>query len=49
MRRGDGAEWEWDLVVTALEVTGIFPIREYSRRWQATIAEYVAGKPIYEL
>ena len=27
--RGDGREWEWDLVDTTLEVTGIWPIREY--------------------
>ena len=32
-----------------MEVTGIWPIRGYVRRWQATIAEYVAGIPIYEL
>ena len=33
----------------ALETTGIWPIIEYVRRQQATIAEYVAGRPIYEL
>ena len=32
-----------------LEVTGIWPIREYARRRQTTIVEYVAGRPIYKL
>ena len=47
--KGDGWQWELDSVDTALEVTGIWPIRGYFRRWKATIAEYVAGIPIYEL
>ena len=33
----------------ALEVTGIWPIREYVRRWKAKIVEYVAWKPKYEI
>ena len=27
----------------------IWSIREYVRRWQAIVVEYVAGKPIYEI
>ena len=46
---GEGREWEWDLVDAALELTGIYLMREYLRRQQAKIAEYVAGRPIYEL
>ena len=46
MRRGNGGEWKWALAKTALEVTGIWTIREYMRRRQATIAEYDTGRPI---
>ena len=42
-------KWEWPPVSTALEVTGLWPMREYVRRWQAKIAEYIAGHPIFEL
>ena len=46
---GAGREWEWALVEEALEETRIWPMREYVRRRQATIEEYVAYQPIYNL
>ena len=36
----DIREWEWDTVDAALEVAGIWPIREYVSIWQAKIAKY---------
>ena len=45
-RKGDGMEWEWALVDAALETTGFWPMREYVRRWQADIAEYIEERPI---
>ena len=48
-RRGDGGEWKWASVEMTLEVTGILPIWEYLWRRQAKIAEYVTGRPIYEM
>ena len=44
-----GGEWEYPPVVVALEAAGLHPIMEYIRRQQATIAEKVACRPIYEL
>ena len=44
--RGDGGEWEWVSVDVAMEVTGIWTIKEYMSRLQATIVECVAGIPI---
>ena len=44
--KGDGGEREWDSVDVALETPGIWPIREYMRRRQATIEEYASGKSI---
>ena len=32
-----------------METAGIHHIREYIRRWKATIAKRVACRPIYEL
>ena len=32
VRKRDGGEWEWTLVVTALEILGIWLITEYVRR-----------------
>ena len=46
---GEGREWEWALVDAALDTMGLWPIREYMRRRQATITAYLAGRPIYEL
>ena len=46
---GAGGEWEYPLVVAALEAAVIHPIMEYIRRRQAAIAEKVACRPIYEL
>ena len=45
-RKGDGGEWEYNSVDTVLETMGIWPIREYTRKRQATISEYVSGIPI---
>ena len=48
---GTGREWEYPLVVAAMvmEAAVLHPIMEYIRRRQATIAEKVACRPIYEL
>ena len=46
---GAGGEWEYPSVVEAMESVGIHPIRVYIRRRQATIAERVACRPIYEM
>ena len=46
VRKGYWGEWGCSLVDVALETTGIWPIREYVRRRQATIAEYISGRPI---
>ena len=48
-RKGHKGKWECASVEAALETTGILSIREYMRRWQAIIAEYVSGRTIYEL
>ena len=37
-RKGNRGEWEWSSVDAALEVTGIWTIREYVRRQQAKIS-----------
>ena len=47
--KGGGGELGWALMDAALDVTVIWSIREYVRRRQEKIAEYVAGRPIYEL
>ena len=44
--RDDDGEWEWHLVNMALEVTGIWPIREYVQRRHEKIAEYNIGRPM---
>ena len=48
-RRGASGEWEWVLVEAALEAAGLWPTRESMWRRQATIVEYIADRPIYEL
>ena len=48
-QRGAGGEWEWVPVEAALEEAGLWPTRESMRRRQATIVEYIADRPIYEL
>ena len=45
-RVADG-EWEYPLVVAALEATGLHPIPDYIQRWKSTIVEQVACQPIY--
>ena len=47
--RGAVGEWEYPPVMAALESAGPHPIMEYNRKRQATIAENVACRPIYEL
>ena len=32
-----------------MEVSGMYPIKEYVQRRQATIAAHIANRPIYEL
>ena len=46
---GAGGEWEYPLVVEAMEAAGIHPIGAYIRRRHATISERVACRHIYEL
>ena len=48
-KKGDGGKWEWDLVDTELENTEIFMIKEYRRRRQNKIVEYIAWRPIYKI
>ena len=48
-KRGAGGEWEYPLVVESMDTVGIHPISVYIMRLQATIAEMVACRPIYEL
>ena len=44
-RKGDGGEWKWASVDMALEVIRFWLIREFMKRLQSKIAEYVAGRP----
>ena len=44
-----GREWECPPAAEALDTTGIYPIKEYIQRRQATIAAHVAFSTIYEL
>ena len=37
------------MVAKALEVTGLWPMKEYIRKSQDTVAEYITNHPIYEL
>ena len=48
-KRGAGVEWECPSVVEATEAEGIHLIGVYISRRQATIAERVSCRPIYEL
>ena len=44
--KGDAGEWERASVDAALDVTGIWLIREYVGRHQETVAGYVSRRPI---
>ena len=44
--KGCRGGWGWALVDAALGVKGCWPIREYMSKRQATIVEYIAGRPI---
>ena len=46
---GAGGGWEYPRVVAVMDAAVLHPIREYIRRRQATIAEKVAFRTIYEL
>ena len=48
-KRRAGGEWEYPPVVEEMETAGIHPFGVYIRRRQATIAERVTCRPIYEL
>ena len=41
--------WEWSLSANELEAAGMWPTKEYIRRWQANILEYITNHSIYEL
>ena len=45
---GDGG-WELSPLEEALELSGIWPIKEYIQRRQATIAAHISNQTIYEL
>ena len=40
---------EWPPVEDTLDITGVWPIKEYIKRRQATITAHIACQPIYEL
>ena len=44
-----GVEWQWPPVADALEISSLWPIKEYIQRQQATITEHISYRPIYEL
>ena len=44
-----GEEWHYPPIEEALEEAGLWPMREYIRRRQATIADFIATRPIFEL
>ena len=48
-KRGAGGEWEYHLIVEAMEDAGLHPIGVFIRRRHETILERVACRPIYEL
>ena len=48
-RWGDINKWEWPPFATAMEETGLWKMWNYVRRRQATILEYITGRPIFEL
>ena len=41
--------WEWPPVEESLEAAGVWPMREYTRRHQATIEDYIAKRLIYDM
>ena len=47
--RVHGGEWGWASADPDLEVIGICPMRYYVQRQKETIAEYIAGRPIYKI
>ena len=49
MARRVQGEWEYPPLDQALERAGLWPMKEYIRRRQATIEEYIATRPIFEL
>ena len=42
-------DWEYPSVDDALEAAGLWPIKEYTQIWQATISAKLACRPIYEI
>ena len=48
-KRGAGGEWEYPLVVEAMEAAGIQPIGVYIRRQQAIIVVMLAFQLLYKL
>ena len=48
-RRLPNGDWEYPPLAPALEAAGLWPMKEYVRRRQAHIAEYVATRPIFQL
>ena len=48
LESGNGG-WEWTPVEESLEVTGLWPIKEYIQSQQATIAAYISNCLIHEL
>ena len=48
-REGHRRKWEWISVDATLEVTSLWPIREYVRSQKAKIMDYVSGRLIYNI
>ena len=44
-----GGEWEWSPAADALEIAGLYIIKELIQRLQATIVENIYCWPIYEI
>jgi hypothetical protein len=47
MARQTAAGWYYPPLATAMAEAGLYPIQEYIRRRQSTIAQYIATRPIY--
>ena len=47
-RIGDN-QWEYPPIADALEAAGLWTMKEYIRRRQATVEQYIATRPIYQL
>lgn len=42
-------EWHYPPLAEAMKLAGLYPMKEYVRRRQATYADYLATRPLYQL